>query len=202
MFRLSAISRYSESNSESDERSGHLIKTKVTCTKQKRCPKGQRLLLPNSNSLLGKARWRRERASRNKAGRRWERTRRNEAHYGRRRERTSGNEAQHWGRRERARGNKAGRCRERTSGNEAGRCRERASRNQAGRRWERTRRNCTCRACRNHKQRKNDDFYNIQRTRTHWKLSWRRQSALTHCRDRVTQSGYGIYPKSGIKNYF
>ena len=176
MFRLSAISRYSESNSESDERSGHLIKTKVTCTKQKRCPKGQRLLLPNSNSLLGKARWRRERASRNKAGRRWERTRRNEAHYGRRRERTSGNEA--------------------------GRCRERASRNQAGRRWERTRRNCTCRACRNHKQRKNDDFYNIQRTRTHWKLSWRRQSALTHCRDRVTQSGYGIYPKSGIKNYF
>jgi hypothetical protein len=31
---------------------------------------------------------------------------------------------------------------------------------------------------------------------------WRRQSALTLCKERVPQSGYGIYHKSVIKNNF
>ena len=34
------------------------------------------------------------------------------------------------------------------------------------------------------------------------KLPWRRQSALQLCKERVPQSGYRIYDKSGIKNNF
>jgi len=34
------------------------------------------------------------------------------------------------------------------------------------------------------------------------KLSWRRQSALTLCKERLPQSGDGIYHKSVIKNNF
>ena len=178
MLRLCALAQYPESTSESDERDGRMIKTKVTLTKlenRNAAPRGSVFAAVSKTQLRNTRRRRRERAGRNEAG--WwrrERTRGNETHDGRWcRERASGNEAGRW-RRERTRGNEThdGRWRrERTGRNEAGRWRgKRTSGNEAGRRcWERPGRNCIRCAGRNDKQRKNYNFKDIQLARTHGK---------------------------------